>query len=356
MPANFDLFSTAVMLKAIEQMPRAYTFLSDTFAADGELCEDERAIYDYRKGAQTGLAPFVVPGTGGVAVNREGYEMREIRFSTIAPERVVTLEDVSSRLFGEAVTGALTPEQRSKRVLARDLTELRQLVQNRRNWMAREVLLKGRLDIKRYTHEGVEAEASMLADFGFTNYYVPATKWDQAGAKIEYDMQQVYDLVYDGLGEVDILVMAPDVFQAMIENSNYCKTLDMRNVDMSEINTRYRGQGVRVLGYNADGVLMVSYSGKFVDEDHTVKPILPSGYVIAGSSRNKPLKFMHGPIQKFSGMDESAALHTYIKKEVPFRVGGSQSDSIATRLVSRPTIVPENVGAWAVMKVLTGTV
>ena len=356
MPANFDLFSTAVMLKAIEQMPRAYTFLSDTFAADGELCEDERAIYDYRKGAQTGLAPFVVPGTGGVAVNREGYEMREIRFSTIAPERVVTLEDVSSRLFGEAVTGALTPEQRSKRVLARDLTELRQLVQNRRNWMAREVLLKGRLDIKRYTHEGVEAEASMLADFGFTNYYVPATKWDQAGAKIEYDMQQVYDLVYDGLGEVDILVMAPDVFQAMIENSSYCKTLDMRNVDMSEINTRYRGQGVRVLGYNADGVLMVSYSGKFVDEDHTVKPILPSGYVIAGSSRNKPLKFMHGPIQKFSGMDESAALHTYIKKEVPFRVGGSQSDSIATRLVSRPTIVPENVGAWAVMKVLTGTV
>lgn len=356
MPANFDLFSTAVMLKAIEQMPRAYTFLSDTFAADGELCEDERAIYDYRKGAQTGLAPFVVPGTGGVAVNREGYEMREIRFATIAPERVVTLEDVSSRLFGEAVTGALTPEQRSKRVLARDLTELRQLVQNRRNWMAREVLLKGRLDIKRYTHEGVEAEASMLADFGFTNYYVPATKWDQAGAKIEYDMQQVYDLVYDGLGEVDILVMAPDVFQAMTENSNYCKTLDMRNVDMSEINTRYRGQGVRVLGYNADGVLMVSYSGKFVDEDHTVKPILPSGYVIAGSSRNKPLKFMHGPIQKFSGMDDTAALHTYIKKEVPFRVGGSQSDSIATRLVSRPTIVPENVGAWAVMKVLTGTV
>lgn len=356
MPANFDLFSTAVMLKAIEQMPRAYTFLSDTFAADGELCEDERAIYDYRKGAQTGLAPFVVPGTGGVAINREGYEMREVRFSTIAPERVVTLDDVSGRMFGEAVTGALTPEQRSKRVLARDLTELRQLVQNRRNWMVREVLLKGKLEIKRYTNQGVEAEASMLADFGFTNYYVPATKWDQSGADIEYDMQQVYDLVYDGLGEVDILVMAPDVFQAMIANSNYVKTLDLKNLDMSEINTRYRGQGVRMLGYNADGVLMVSYSGKFVDEDHTVKPIIPSGYVIAGSSRNKPMKFMHGPIQKFTGLDESAALHTYIKKEVPFRIGGSQSDSIATRLVSRPTIVPENVGAWCVMKVLTGTV
>ena len=61
MPANFDLFSTAVMLKAVEQMPRKYTFLSDTFVADGDTCEDERALYDYRKGAQTGLAPSSCP-------------------------------------------------------------------------------------------------------------------------------------------------------------------------------------------------------------------------------------------------------------------------------------------------------
>ena len=84
MPANFDLFSTAVMLKAIEQTPRVYTFLSDTFAADGGLCEDERAMYDYRKGAESGLAPFVVPNAGGVTINRDPYEMRQIQFS-VAP-------------------------------------------------------------------------------------------------------------------------------------------------------------------------------------------------------------------------------------------------------------------------------
>ena len=76
MPANFDLFSTAVMLKAVEQGPRIYTFLSDSFAADGGLCDDERALYDYRKGAETGLAPFVVPGTGGVAINREATDFQ----------------------------------------------------------------------------------------------------------------------------------------------------------------------------------------------------------------------------------------------------------------------------------------
>ena len=43
---------------------------------------------------------------------------------------------------------------------------------------------------------------------------------------------------------------------------------------------------------------------------------------------------------------------TYIAKEVPLRKGGASSDSITTRLVSRPTIIPENVGAWCLMKVL----
>lgn len=356
MPANFDLFSTAVMLRAVEQMPRVYTFIADTFAEDGGNCEDERAMYDYRKGAQMGMAPFVVPGTGGVPINRDGYEMRQIQFSTLAPERVVTLEDVSSRMFGEAVTGAMTPEQRSKRVIARDLVELRTLVQNRRNWMAREVLLKGKLAIRRYTKDGVEKEASMIADFGFTNYYVPATAWDQPGARINYDMESVYDMVFDGLGDVDIIVMGAGVFESMMNNSDFCKTLDMDRVYMGEIATRYAGQGVRYRGTNTDGVKMISYSGHFINDNRQKEFLIPPGYILVGSSRKKPIKLMHGPIQKVQGQDENAKIHTYIKKEVPFRIGDSGSDSISTRLVSRPTVMPENVDAWAVMKVLTGTV
>ncbi len=355
MPANFDLFSTAVMLRAVEQMPRVYTFLADTFAEDGGLCEDERALYDYRKGAETGLAPFIVPGTGGVPINRDGYEMRQIQFSTVAPERVVTLADVSSRMFGENVTGSMTPEQRSKRVIARDLVELRTMVQNRRNWMVREVLLKGQLAIKRHTNEGVEKEASMLANFGFSNFYIPTTRWDQAGAKINYDMEKVFDMVYDGLGDVDTLVMGAGVFEAMMANSDYCKTLDMDKVYMGEIAAHYAGQGVRYRGTNSDGVKMISYSGHFLNDSRQKEFHIPAGYILVGSSRKKPVKLMHGPITKVQGQDENAQIHTYIKKEVPFRIGGSPSDSISTRLVSRPTVIPDNVGAWAVMKVLTGT-
>lgn len=352
MPANFNLYSTAVMLKAVEQMPRKYTFLSDMFARDDGLCEDEEAMYDYRRGSELGLAPFVVPGTGGVAINRDTFEMKRVKFSTLAPERVMTLNDVSSRQFGEQIMGAKTPEQRKKEVLARDLRDLKAMVQNSRNWMVRQVLLSGKLEIRRYTKEGREHEPTMVADFGFQNNYIPETPWNQSGAKIHYDMEKAFDIVYDNLGQVDILVMGGGVFEAMMANSDYCKTLDMDKVFMGEIATHYAGQGVRYRGTNSDGVKMVSYNGHFLNFDRQQEKMIPDGWILAGSSNTKPLKIKHGPINEFTGLDETADLKTYIKKEVPLRKGGANADSITTRLVSRPTIIPDNIGAWCLMKVL----
>ena len=350
---NHNLYETMTMLRAVEQMEREYRFLSDTFVNDGDVSAAEHPFYDYRKGNKRGLAPFVVPGTGGVAMNRTGYEMRQIHFTTLEPMYVIEENDLDHRLFGEDVIGGDSQEVRSKKLLAQDLKNLRSDLQNTRDWMAREVLLKGKLQIQRHTRAGVEKAPTMVADFGFTNFYIPTTKWDQAGAKINYDMEKVFDLVYNQMGEIDILVMGAGVFEAMMENSQYCKTLDMDKVYMGEIETKYSGSGVRYRGTNSDGIKMVSYSA-MVPTYHGDEPAIPYGCILAGSSRNKPISFMHGPINKWTGLDETAQRKTYIKKEVPFRVGGSHADSIATQMISRPTIVPENVGAWAVMKVLTG--
>ena len=352
MPANLDMFKTTTMLKAVEQMDRVYTFLSDTFAKDGSVIQDDHAVYDYRRGGEVGLAPFVVPRTGGVPVNRDKFEMRQIQFAELAPELPLTMDDISTRQFGESIINGKTPEQRSKEILSKDLKTLRIMVQNSRNWMVREVLLTGKLAIRRYTKSGREKEASLLADFGFTNVYIPDTLWDQSGAKISYDMEKAFDLVYNGLGMVDILVMGAGVFEAMMANSQYCKTLDMDHVYMDEIRTHYAGQGVRYRGTNSDGVKMVSYSGHFTDFDRNVVPSIPAGWILAGSSATKPLRIDHGMITEFIGQDESATVKSYAAKEVPFRKGGANSDSISTRLVSKPTVVPENIGAWCLMKVL----
>lgn len=344
-----DIYSTRAQLAAIELLPREYSALFDFFCRDAGTVEDEKAIWDFRKGSRR-MAPTVRPGAGGVLMDRDSYETREIGFCCVAPERIIEDSNLKGRMFGERVLGAMTPQERERKMMAKDLVDMRKAIQRRYEWMVRQVILTGRLSVFNYTNEGRGIEASMIADYGFTNNYVPQTKWDQAGAKIDADMRSIFDLVYDGLGYVDRIFMAPDVADAMIDNSKYIKQFDGRNIDMGKINTQYRGSGIRFIGWNSDGVEMYSMSGTFIDDDGTAKAVIPSGTLIAGSA--DMLKMYFGPVTQVEETGMNAQHKTYIKKQVPLRYGSIDGNSIKNRLTSCPTVVPENVDGWCVATVL----
>ncbi len=344
-----DIYSTRAQLAAIELLPREYSALFDFFCRDAGTVEDEKAIWDFRKGSRR-MAPTVRPGAGGVLMDRDGYETREIGFCCVAPERIIEDSNLKGRMFGERVLGAMTPQERERKMMAKDLVDMRKAIQRRYEWMVRQVILTGKLSVFNYTNEGRGIEASMIADYGFTNNFVPQTKWDQASAKIDADMRSIFDLVYDGLGYVDRIFMAPDVADAMIDNSKYIKQFDGRNIDMGKINTQYRGSGIRFIGWNSDGVEMYSMSGTFIDDDGTAKAVIPSGTLIAGSA--DMLKMYFGPVTQVEETGMNAQHKTYIKKQVPLRYGSIDGNSIKNRLTSCPTVVPENVDGWCVAKVL----
>lgn len=347
-----DIYSTRAQLAALEVMPPEYSALFDFFGKEAGVVEDDKAIYDYRKGSRR-MAPMVRPGAGGVLMDRDGFETREIGFCCIAPERVIEDQNLKGRVFGEQVLGAMTPQEREKKLLAQDLIDMRKAIQRRYEWMVRQVLLTGKLSVFTYTNEGRGVAASMVADYGFTNTYVPGSgsaNWDQAGAKIDGDMHEIFDMVYDGGGYVDRIFMAPDVAAAIIANSDYVKQFDGRNIDMGKINTRYRGSGIRFIGWNSDGVEMYSLSGSFIDDDGTVTPFIPSGKLIAGSG--DLLNIYYGPVTQVEETGMNATHKTYLKKQVPLRYGSIDGNVIKNRLTSCPTIVPTNVDGWAVATVL----
>ena len=122
-----DIYSTRAQLAAIDQMPREYTFLHDMFCRDAGTVEDDKAIYDFRKGNRK-MAPVVHPGVGGVLMEREGYETREIGFCQVAPERVIEVEQLKGRAFNEKILGAMTPQEREKKMLARDIVDMRKAI------------------------------------------------------------------------------------------------------------------------------------------------------------------------------------------------------------------------------------
>lgn len=344
-----DIFSTKAQLAAIEQQPRVYTFLYDTFAHENAPIEDDKAIYDYRKGTER-MAPVVHPGAGGVVMPRDGYSVREIGFATIAPERIIENSDLAGRSFGEKVLGAMTPQERERKMLVRDQIEMREAIQRRREHMVRQVLLTGALGLFQYTNEGRDLQPTVVADYQFTNNFTPTTAWGNSGADINGDMKAIYDLVYDGGGNVDIIIVAPDVANVMLANDAYLKLLDLRNGDAGMVNAKYLDKGVRFIGKNIDGVDIYSLSGKFLDDDGQRKDLMPSGKLIAGS--RGMLEVYHGPVTQVETEDGTAQHKTYIKKEVPLRYGSIESNSIKNRITSRPTVVPRNVDGWCVASVL----
>lgn len=344
-----DIYSTRAQLAAIEQQPRLYTFLYDTFAHENAPIEDDKAIYDYRKGTER-LAPVVHPGAGGVVMPRDGYSTREIGFATIAPERIIENSDLAGRSFGEKVLGAMTPQERERKMLAKDQIEMREAIQRRREHMVRQVLLTGALGLFQYTNEGRDLQPTVVADYQFTNTYTPTTPWGNSGSDINGDMKAIFDLVYDGGGNVDIIVVAPDVANVMLANDAYLKLLDLRNADAGSVNAKYLDKGVRFIGKNIDGVDIYSLSGKFLDDDGQRKDLMPSGKLIAGS--RGMLEVYHGPVTQVEAEDSQAQHKTYIKKEVPLRYGSIASNAIKNRITSRPTVVPKNVDGWCVASVL----
>lgn len=343
-----DIYSTRAQLAAIELMPPEHSFLYDVFVQELAPVEDDKAIYDYRKGGKE-MAPFVHKGTGGVIMGRDGYQTREIGFCTIAPERIIEPANIQGRSYGEAILGGMTPEQRAKKMLVKDQLEMRQAIQRRREWMVRQVLLTGTLDIFEYTENGRNLNSTMVADYKFTNRYVPA-KWNQAGATIMKDMEYLFDLVAEGCGAVDIILMDDNSYHAMLENSKYMALFDIRNVEAGELKTVRKQAGVRYRGVNADGVEIYTVSGSFQDDDGQMKKILPNGTVIAGS--RQMLKCVHGPVTQLEGYGDNAMYKTYIKKEVPLRLGSQDGNALKNRITSCPTVVPFNVDAWAVATVL----
>lgn len=345
-----DIYSTYAQLAAIEKMPKISSLLWDLFVKDEGVVEEDQAIYDYRKGVIQ-MAPIVHKNTGGVLMGRSGYETRMIDFCTIAPERMIEADQIKSRMFGEKIFGGMTPEQREKKMLAEDQTAMRNAIQRRREWMARGLILTGKQEIFKYTSEGRSKVATLHADFGFTQYFQPETTWDQPGAKIDDDMKEMLDIVVnDGMGDVDVALMHPSVVSAMNANSDYLNLRNILHIDIANTQNTYRGDGVRYLGRNIDGIDMYSASGRFIDDDGKIKELIPYGTIIMG--KRGMIKCTHGPVIQVEDYTANAKHKVYVKREVPLRYASIETNSLKNRITSRPALMPYNVDGWLVAKVL----
>ncbi len=172
----FDINTTRTMLEAIERSHKPTTTLVDVFFPNVRTFVTETVEIEYRKGGRR-MAPFIVPNTKGVNVSRVGSELRVYKAPLMRPKRVIAVDDVMARGFGEGVYSTKTPEERAVEMRARDLADLQDMIARRQEWMAAQLLINGSYKIEGVADDGVtqkiDNDGVYEDDKGTLQQYIP---------------------------------------------------------------------------------------------------------------------------------------------------------------------------------------
>lgn len=344
------LYDTTTLLKGVKQINPVGSFLRDTFfpAGNDQTFVTDTVTIDSKKGKRK-LAPFVAPKVGGFTVDREGYITSTIKAPTIAPQRVMNLEHIMQRSFGESLVSPLTPEQRAARLLGEDLADLNEMIDRREEWAVAQLLFTGKINIKGYIDYDGKNTVDQVIDYKKEDIKTAAKTWDAAGSSPLSDIRALRTKVMKDSGvSPTICLMDSATFSLFINNEEVQKILNIINYNVGEIAPKIMNQGaVTFCGrFPSLGLDIYTYDEWYLDEEEHEKPLITEGHILV-AGRNVG-GFKYGAVTQL----ENGTFKTYEAKRVPKSWENEADDIRMIRLASKPVPVPYNVDSWAVLKVI----
>ncbi len=335
-------YTTREMMEAFDQTPPVCSFLQRTFFPGSQTHVTEKVEFDVRKGKRV-MAPFVSPRKGGKVITRQGWTTNQFTTPKIAPERVQTVDNISSRAIGENVYSKKTPEEREDELLAKDFTDLEESIDRRKEWMCRQVLFEGKLDVKD-EEEGVDVQI----DFGFTNIFVLGEDelWTLATVNPLTLFRKLRKKIIKDTGRApDIAIFSSDIVEDFVQNEYVIKGMNVLNMKNVVIEPRVKDSAITFYGRIAElDMDIYTYDEWFLNDEGEEESMIPSGTVILGHSDGEG-QFEYGLVTQM----EDKKFHSYEGKLVPKVWADENSEVKKVRLTSRPLPRPFDVESWAVI-------
>lgn len=336
-------FTTREMLEALEIRKQIRTFFSSFFPVSNTHVAEILQL-EIKKGKRI-MAPFVAPRVGGKVMKRSGYKTQLLQTPKVAPERPMTIDDISKKGFGENIYSPKTPEQRANELLARDMTDLEESIQRRKEWMAREIILTGEINVVD-AEDGVDVQI----DFGFTNMETlsDTSLWSHADSNPLEDLAAWRRAVIKATGKAPtICVMAANVYQAFKTHNKVKAELNILNMSTGKIEPRIIDPSLTFLGRLTELDLDIySYDEWFIDDAGVEKAMLPEGKLILLPEQVG--SFEYGAVTQL----ENGEYMTYQAEVVPKIMTDDKNDIKTLRMTSRPLPKPDDVDGWYVATVL----
>lgn len=275
-------YTTREMMEAYDQTPPVRSFLQKTFFPSEQTHVTERVEFDVRKGKRI-MAPFVSPRVGGKVITRQGFKTNQFTTPKIAPERILTIDDISSRAIGENIYSKRTPAEREDELLAKDMTDLEDSIDRRKEWMCRQILFEGKLDVQD-EEQGVDVQI----DFGFTNIVVLGKdeQWSLGTVDPLPLFRDLRRKIIKDTGKApDIALFSSSVINDFVNNAYIKESMDVLNMKNVVIQPRVIDPALTFYGRIAELDLDIyTYDEWFLNDEGEEEPMMPLGSVLLGHS------------------------------------------------------------------------
>lgn len=347
---SLNIYKTHTLLMAVRQLLPPATFLRDRYFPTNDATDifaTNDVLVEYKDGTRK-MAPFVAPRKGGVTILRNGSTMQRFEPPNIAPKRMLTIDDLNKRGFGEALLTQLTPQDREAALIMQDIEELGEMITRREEAMAAETMLNNSCIMKHIADDATKTDEMYIQFYeGDANpaTYTPAVTWDAAGANIFGDLYAMSRmLTKQGLPSGDF-VCAPDVADLVINNEEVQKQLDIKNFNVGRVNPKELPNGVSLIAeLNVHGkvISILSYEETYEGDDGTDKQMIPAGYGIMtapGAGRT-----LYGAVSQLE--QEDKRFHTYAARRVPKYLADATANTREILLTSKPLLIPNHKNPW----------
>lgn len=346
--AVINIYKTQQLLKAIVNMPKVNTFIRDSFFPNTETFATEDVLIDIKKGKRK-MAPFVAPRIGGVTVSREGYRTEKYTAPRMAPQRAITIDDISKRGVGEDVFSTKTPAQRQAELLANDSKELAEMIDRREEWMSAQTLLEGKVLLKGYAGRTDKDIIEQEINFDFENHITLSGTdlWTDPNADILKTLRETRKMCIKKSGIApDTLVLGSKAYDAFIGNSKIKELMDLANLRVGVIEPSLVNDAVTYIGKLPGlGIEIYTYDDWYIDDDGIEKPYIPENKVLF--AKRYFGGFAYGAVTQL----ENLTYVTYEARLVPKMWAEQKDEQVMYKLSSRPIPKPGDINSWAVLEV-----
>lgn len=347
MPASLNFFDTYTLMAILREYAPVQTFFRDRYFGTGEedIFGSDKVLAEYKKGSQK-MAAFVSRRAGDIPMEREGYEIHEYAPAYIAPSRLLTLDELNKRGFGEAIYAVSTPAQRAARLLRDDMGEMDDFISRREEWMAVQTMINNACTMQTYIDDQVQGETLYVQYYDTTSdhtYSVGTKYWNGATGDFFGDVRAMARMLSKrGLPASD-LILGVDAADAIYGIEEVRALLDKNSgIIVGQIDPKLTSYpGISVLGtlnFGGHRMTLICADETYVDDAGATQNYFPatSAMVTAPGCGH----MMYGQITQIDYGSTEYTSHEGTR--IPKFSIDQDKDQRKLRLAARPLAAPKN--------------